>query len=87
MVNRCPVLLSNVIVRAPFIVVRFCSTSNVVGLVSFTIVIVPFPWLLNASIVFGLNCAPSDPEAKDNADPGVTAFPLRLLPRRSPFCE
>ena len=27
------------------------------------------------------------PEAKDNADPGVTAFPLLLLPRRCPFCR
>jgi len=36
-------LLSNVMTRAPFIVSRFCSTSNMVGLVSLTIVIVPFP--------------------------------------------
>jgi len=27
------------------------------------------------------------PEAKDNADPEVTAFPLLLLPRRCPFCR
>src|SRR5262249_42012185 len=32
------VLLSNAIVRAPFIVCRFCSTSKLIGLVSLTTV-------------------------------------------------
>jgi len=45
------VLLSNAIVRAPFIVSRFCSTSKLVGFLSLTTVIVPFPWVLKASIV------------------------------------
>src|SRR5437868_4375142 len=64
--NRCPVLLSNAIVRAPFEghVFKFCSTSNLVGLFSLMIVIVPLPWVLNASIVAGLNTAPSEPPAR-----------------------
>ena len=43
--NRCPVLLSKAIVRAPFEghVFKFCSTSNFVGLFSLMIVIVPLP--------------------------------------------
>src|SRR6187200_1766465 len=59
--KRWPVLLSNAIVRAPLDghVFRSCSTSNCVGLFSFTIVIVPLPWELNASMVSGLNAAPS----------------------------
>src|SRR5262249_43636750 len=57
------VLLSNAIVRAPFIVCRFCSTSKVVGLFSLTTVSVPLPCVLNASIVAGLNTAPSEPPA------------------------
>ena len=66
------VLLSNVMVRAPFIVSRFCSTSNVVGLFSLTIVSVPLPCVLNASIVDGLNAAPSDPPASGSV--------VRILP-------
>src|SRR5204863_6709610 len=60
--NRWPVLLSNAMVRAPFDghVFRFWITSKVVGLFSLTMVIVPFPWVLNASIVAGLNAAPSE---------------------------
>src|SRR5260221_2652400 len=57
------VLLSNVIVRAPFIVFRFCSTSKLVGLFSLTMVSVPLPCVLNASMVDGLNAAPSEPPA------------------------
>ena len=57
------VLLSNVIVRAPFIVSRFCSTSKLVGLFSLTTVNVPLPCVLKASIVEGLNTAPSEPPA------------------------
>src|SRR5215471_20724185 len=55
--NRWPVLLSNAMVRAPFEgqVFKFCSTSKLVALFSLTIVIVPFPCVLNASIVAGLN--------------------------------
>src|ERR1700693_5170180 len=56
--------LSNAIVRAPFIVSRFCSTSKLVGLFSLTTVKVPFPWVLKASMVEGLNTAPSDPPAR-----------------------
>src|ERR1035441_40208 len=40
------VLLSNVMVRAPFMVFRFCSTSKLVGLFSFTTVNVPLPCAL-----------------------------------------
>src|SRR3979490_3095558 len=49
-------------VRAPFPdhVLRFCSTSQLVGLFSLTMVIVPLPCVLNASIVAGLNVAPSE---------------------------
>src|SRR5215831_7942842 len=54
------VLLSNAIVRAPFIVCRFCSTSKVVGLFSLTTVSVPLPCVLKASIVAVLNTAPSE---------------------------
>src|SRR5438874_8531850 len=60
--KRWPVLLSNAIVRAPFDchVFRSCSTSKLVGLFSLTMVIVPLPCVLNASIVAGLNTAPSE---------------------------
>src|ERR1039457_571640 len=61
--KRWPVLLSNVTVRAPFMVGRFCSTSKLAGLFSLTMVIVPLPWVLKASIVAGLNAAPSEPPA------------------------
>src|ERR1035438_4048203 len=57
------VLLSNAIVLAPLIVFRFGSTAKLVGLFSLTTVKVPFPWVLKASIVEGLNTAPSDPPA------------------------
>ena len=67
------VLLSNVIVRAPFIVCRFCSTSNVVGFFSLTTVSVPLPCVLNASMVAGLNTAPSEPPASGSI---VRIFPL-----------
>src|SRR5438105_930910 len=62
-VKRWPVLLSNVTVRAPFIVSRFCSTSKFAGLFSLTTVNVPLPCVLKASIVDGLKTAPSDPPA------------------------
>ena len=42
---------------------RFCSTSKLAGLFSFTTVSVPLPCVLNASIVAGLNQAPSEPPA------------------------
>src|SRR5262252_5267071 len=74
---RCCVLLSNVIVRAPFIVSRFCSTTNVVGLVSLTMVIVPLPCALNASIVAGLNAAPSELPASGNVVRILPSFALR----------
>src|SRR5882724_10469160 len=72
--NRRPVLLSNAIVRAPFEghVFKFCSTSNLVGLFSLTIVSVPLPCVLNASIVAGLNAAPSEPPASGSV--------VRILP-------
>src|SRR5579871_1705652 len=56
-----PVFASIVIVFAPGIVLRFCSTSKVVGLVSLMIVSVPSPCELNASPVLGLKPAPSVP--------------------------
>src|SRR5882762_11965096 len=60
--KRWPVLLSNAIVRAPFEgqVFRFCSTSKLVALFSLTMVIVPLPCVLKASMVAGLNVAPSE---------------------------
>src|SRR4029434_6755616 len=60
--KRRPVLLSNAMVRAPFVghVFRFCSTSKLVGLFSLTMVIVPLPCVLNASFVAGLKAAPSE---------------------------
>src|SRR5881628_598381 len=49
-------------VRAPLDghVFRFWTISNVVALFSLTMVIVPLPCVLNASIVAGLNAAPSE---------------------------
>ena len=78
--NRCPVLLSNAIVRAPFEghVFKFCSTSKLVGLFSLTIVIVPFPWVLNASIVAGLNVAPSEPPASGSLARIVPSLALKM---------
>src|SRR5438093_13452789 len=77
--NRWPVLLSNAIVRAPFEgqVFRFCSTSKFVGLFSLTMVIVPLPCVLNASIVDGLNAAPSEPPASGSLARIFPSFALR----------
>src|SRR4029078_7091341 len=60
--KRWPVLLSNAIVRAPFDgpVLRSCSPSKLVRLFSLPIVMVPLPCVLNASMVSGLNAAPSE---------------------------
>src|SRR5436309_16125151 len=78
--NRWPVLLSNAIVRAPFEgqVFRFSSTSKVVGLFSLTIVIVPLPCVLNASIVLGLNAAPSELPASGSRSRIFPSFALRM---------
>src|SRR5204863_5107657 len=78
--NRWPVLLSNAIVRAPFEgqVFRFSSTSKVVGLFSLTIVIVPLPCVLNASIVPGLNAAPSELPASGNLARIFPSFALKM---------
>jgi hypothetical protein len=73
------VLLSKVIVRAPFIVSRFCSTSKLVGLFSFTTVNVPLPCVLNASIVEGLNTAPSDPPASGTLVRILPSVALRMV--------
>src|SRR5207244_6455669 len=70
------VLPSNAIVRAPFIVCRFCSTSKLVGLFSLTTVSVPLPCVLNASIVSGLNTAPSDPPASGRVARTFPSFAL-----------
>ena len=77
--KRWPVLLSNAIVRAPFEghVFKFCSTSNLVGLFSLTIVIVPLPCVLNASIVAGLNTAPSEPPASGSLARMVPSLALK----------
>src|SRR5258706_6104551 len=72
------VLLSNVIVRAPFIVCRFCSTSKLVGLFSLTTVSVPLPWVLKASIVAGLNAAPSEPPASGSFARILPSTALRI---------
>ena len=45
-------MLSKVTVRAPFIVSRFCSTSKLVGLFSFTIVSVPLLFFIGAGIQY-----------------------------------
>src|SRR5437016_4458366 len=78
--NRWPVLLSNAMVRAPFEgqVFRFSSTSKVVGLFSLTIVIVPLPCVLNASIVLGLNAAPSELPASGSLARIFPSFALRM---------
>src|SRR5215467_3924620 len=85
--NRWPVLLSNAIVRAPFDghVFRFCSTSKLVGLFSLTMVIVPLPCVLNASIVCGLNCAPSELPASGNRARSLPSFALRITNRCEGF--
>src|SRR5580765_5517736 len=78
--KRCPVLLSNAIVRAPLPghVLRSCSTSKLVGLFSLTMVIVPLPCVLNASIVCGLNVAPSEPPASGSRSRIFPSFALRI---------
>src|SRR5438477_1663121 len=78
--RRWPVLLSNATVRAPCEgqVFRFCSTSKLDGLFSLTMVIVPLPWVLNASIVDGLNAAPSDPPASGSRARIVPSLALRI---------
>src|ERR1700736_6879197 len=43
-------LVSSVSVFAPGMVWRSCSTSKLVGLFSLTMVMVPLPWELNASL-------------------------------------
>ena len=77
--NKWPVLLSNAIVRAPFEghVFKFCSTSNNLGLFSLRIVIVPLPWVLNASIVAGLKAAPSEPPASGSLARTLPSLALR----------
>src|SRR5205085_8637558 len=78
--NRWPVLLSNAIVRAPFEgqVFRFSSSSKLVGLFSLTMVIVPLPCVLNASIVAGLNAAPSELPASGSFAITLPSFALRM---------
>src|SRR6478752_4920714 len=78
--KRCPVLLSNAIVRAPFDghVFRSCSTSKLVGLFSLTMVIVPLPCVLKASIVAGLNAAPSELPASGSLARIFPSFALRM---------
>src|SRR5207247_9443378 len=78
--NRWPVLLSNAMVRAPFEgqVFRFCSTSKLVGLFSLTMVIVPLPCVLKASMVAGLNAAPSELPASGSLARIVPSFALRM---------
>src|SRR5205085_11961738 len=78
--NRWPVLPSNAMVRAPFEgqVFRFSSISKVVGLFSLTIVIVPLPCVLNASIVRGLNAAPSELPASGSLARIFPSFALMM---------
>src|SRR6185295_2239321 len=76
--KRCCVLLSKVIVRAPTIVSRFCSTSNVVGFFSLMMVIVPLLCALNASIVTGLKAAPSEPPASGSVVRILPSFALMI---------
>src|SRR5215468_5927158 len=63
---------------APFIVSRFCSTSKLVGLFSLTIVSVPLPCVLNASMVDGLKVAPSEPPARGSFARIFPSFALRM---------
>src|SRR6059058_1450346 len=79
--KRRPVLLSNAFVRAKFIVSRFCSTSNDVGLFSLTMVIVPLPCELNTSIIAGLNAAPSEPPANGSVVRILPSVALRMTIR------
>src|ERR1051326_2476021 len=81
--KRCPVLLSKAIVRAPLPghVFRFCSTSKLVGLFSLTLLIVPLPCVLNASIVCGLNAAPSELPAGGRRSRLLRSFALRMTNR------
>src|SRR6476469_150110 len=83
--KRWPVLLSNAIVRAPLDghVFRSCSTSKLVGLFSLTIVIVPLPCVLNASMVAGLNAAPSELPARGRRSRIFPSFALRM----TNFCD
>src|SRR5690242_7637056 len=78
--NKWPVLLSNAIVRAPFEghVLRFSSSSKLVGLFSLTIVIVPLPCELNASIVAGLNAAPSELPASGSLARTLPSLALKI---------
>src|SRR6185436_19426930 len=78
--NSRPVLRSNASVRAPFDghVFRSCSTSKLVGLFSLTMVIVPLPCELNASIVAGLKTAPSELPASGNRVKTFPSFALRM---------
>src|SRR5215510_5932858 len=78
--NRWPVLLSKAMVRAPFEgqVFKFCSTSKLVALFSLTIVIVPFPCVLKASMVAGLNVAPSELPASGSLSRIFPSFALRI---------
>src|SRR6185369_12188050 len=80
MAKRRFVLLSNATVRAPRDghVVRSCSTSNIVGLFSLTIVMVPLPWVLKASIVDGLNTAPSELPASGSLARIFPSLALRM---------
>ena len=59
-----------------------CSTSKVVGLFSLMIVSVPFPAELKASIVLGLNTAPSDAPSKGSVviTLPVSAFIITITP-------
>src|SRR5581483_6385939 len=85
--KRWPVLLSNAMVRAPFDghVLRSCSTSKLVGLFSLTIVIVPLPCVLNASMVAGLNAAPSELPASGRRSRILPSFALRMTNRCDGF--
>ena len=78
MVRTWFVFVSSVSVLAPAMVSRFCSTSKVVGLVSFTTVRVPLPCVLKASMVAGLNVAPSDEPARGRAVRILPSFALRI---------
>src|SRR5262252_8452367 len=85
--NRRPVLLSNAMVRAPLPghVFRFCSTSKLVALFSLTMVIVPLPCVLNASIVAWLNAAPSELPASGSRSRIFPSFALRITNRCDGF--
>src|SRR6185369_5075260 len=75
------VFVSSVSVLAPTIVWRSCSTAKLVGLFSLTIVMVPLPCELKASIVAGLKTTPSEPPTNGSEVMILPSSALRITIR------